>query len=591
MAKMIRRGAATAVALLLQLADPEALVAQTRSAAPDPNAARLLVTVFTSNDGSAGAQTADAIRTRVSTAANARQLYVIPKKDIASFLTTSGFPADSPLSPSDTRELAKQMRADEVVSGLARRTAAGLHVEPRLMLARDLSLAQPLPAIDASNPADVARQVERTLQDARKQLADNRACENAIRDRQNEKAVAAANAAIAKYPSATIARLCLATAYQEMKLPPDSVLRVTDEIRRIDPKNSQALRLAIAAYKAKDDQEKAVDALVALFELEPTNPQLREQVIADLAKLGKPDVAVPIINRMLAQNPGDPQLLRSKWQLLLAWAASTDSASRQARFAEAVTTGEEMVRSDTTLADSVYFERQIIAANQIVPPRGAEFAARAVQKYPNSANFWAARANAERKAGQTQMAIESMKRALAIDPKTPNGNLLLAQIYIEMNQGDSAVAVARRAIAAGEDPKTWGAFLLGPTQAAFKQAQETKNTADFQRALSLAQEADRLGSSEYTAFFIGAAAFFIGADAYQQSGTAYNQAQKAKGRAKTDLLVTACAGARTAAEMFLLTQINMPKGAPVDKNTATTLLGYVAQFSPPTEQIQKAACK
>ena len=590
---VMQRRATIAVALTLGLGAPVALLAQTNRSGvgPNPDTPRLLVAVFASSDRAAGVQTADAIRTRVQTAANIKQLYVIPKTDITNYLESSGYKSDSSLGPTDLKELAKLLRADEVLAGSVTRTASGLRIEPRLMLARDVSLAQPLPTVDASNVGDAARQIERSLQDARKQLADNRLCENAIRDRQNDKAIAAANAGIAKYPNATIARLCLATAYQEMKSPPDSVLRVTDEIRKIDPKNSQALRLAFTAYQAKDDQESAVRALIGLLALEPTNPSLQGQVVAELAKLGKPDVAIPIIDTLLLQNPGDPQLLRQKWLLALAAGAGADSASRPARFAVAVTAGEDMVRSDTTLADSVYFERQIVAANQMVPPRGVEFASRAVQKYPNSAGFWASKANAERKAGQTQMAIESMKRALAINPKLPNGNLLLAQIYLEMQQADSAVALTRRAVAAGEDPKTWGAFLLGPTQTAFKQAQETKNTADFQRALSLAQEADKLSPSQFTKFFIGAASFFIGADAYQQAGAAYNQAQKASKRQKPDLLAKACAGGRTASEMFLLTQTNMPAGGAVDANTARTLLGYVSQFSPATDQIIKGACK
>ena len=43
--------------------------------------------------------------------------------------------------------------------------------------------------------------------------------------------------------------------------------------------------------------------------------------------------------------------------------------------------------------------------------------------------------------------------------------------------------------------------------------------------------------------------------------------------------------------MFLLTQTNMPIGGEVDKQTAGTLLGYVSQFAPATDQIIKAACK
>src|SRR5207237_9302631 len=187
--------------------------------------------------------------------------------------------------------------------------------EPGLRRSRDLALAKPLATVDASNPGDAARQIEKSLQDARKQLPDNKACENAIRDNQNDKAIAFAKAGILKYPNATIARLCLANTYIAMKAPPDSVLRVTDEIRRIDPKNSQALRFAYTAYQAKNDAASAVRALLGLRELEPNNPSLDTQIITELAKLGKPDEALAIIEQMLPQNPGDPQLLRQKWLL------------------------------------------------------------------------------------------------------------------------------------------------------------------------------------------------------------------------------------------------------------------------------------
>ena len=45
------------------------------------------------------------------------------------------------------------------MSGSVTRTPTGLRIEPRLMLARDVSLAQPLPAAEAANPPDAARQV------------------------------------------------------------------------------------------------------------------------------------------------------------------------------------------------------------------------------------------------------------------------------------------------------------------------------------------------------------------------------------------------------------------------------------------------
>lgn len=554
---------------------PTALRAQVRSGmGPNPDTPRLLVAVFASSDRTAGVQAAEAIRSRVQSAANIKQLYVIPWNDIKTYLESSGYKSDSSLGPTDLKELAKLLRADEVLAGAVTRSPTGsVKIEPRLMLARDPALAQPLPTAEGSS-SEAARQIERSLQDARKQLPDNKACENAIRDSKNDQAIAFAKAGILKYPNATIARLCYANAFIAMKAPPDSVLRVTNEILKIDPKNTRALGFAVEQYKAKGDAPNAVRSLVRLLELEPGNATLQNQVISELAKLGKPDIALPIIRELLAQNPGDPQMLRQLWLLTLADADAADSASRAAKFGAAVTAGEEMVRADSMLADSVYYERQIVAGNRTVPPRGGEFASKAVQKFPNSSSFWASKANAERKAGQSQMAIESMKRALAINAKIQNGNLLLAQIYLDLNQPDSAVAVARRAVTAGEDPKTWGAFLLGPTQAAWKLADTTKAIPDYQKTLALAEESDKLSTSETAAFFGGLASFSIGIASLQQ-------AQKPK----------SCPLAKTAQEMFMKTQMYMPRGGRIDANTARMILGYVTQYSPTADQMVKQYCK
>lgn len=574
---VMQRRAMTAVALTLGVASaPAALAAQSRAQAPNPDTPRLLVAVFASNDRASGVQTADAVRTRVSNVTNIKQLYVIPKNDITNYLESSGYRADSSLGATDLKELAKLLRADEILGGTVTRTATGMRIEPRLMLARDPSLAQPLPVVETGNASDAARQIERSLQDARKQLADNRACENHIRGREYDKAIGAARAGIAKYPNATIARLCLATAFQEQKAGPDSVLRVTDEIRRIDPKNSFALRLAYGAYKEKGQSENAIRALLNLLQLEPGNPTLQNTVIAELAQLGKPTVAIPLVDTLLMQNPGDPTLVRQKWLLQLAAGASDTTPARVEYFTQALTTGEQMVRIDTALADSSYYERQIGAASGIPdqPQRAVEFASRAVQRFPNNAYFWRLRAQSERRAGQLQQARESMSRALSINPRLENANLFIAQLYIDMNQPDSAVAIARSAIASGEDSKTWGAFLLSPTQAAFKKAQETKEVGDFQSALTLAQESDKLSQSETAAFFIGVSAFSIGIDALQK-------AQKPK----------SCPLARAAQEMLLLTQINMPRGGRIDAGTAKTILDYVGTYAPAADQMVKQYCK
>jgi tetratricopeptide (TPR) repeat protein len=552
------------------------MVAEAQRGQPGPEVPRLLIAVFSSRELPLGVQVADAIRSRVSNTANARTLLVIPKQDLVTYLESSGYRPDSALGATDLRELGRLLRADEIVGGIVTRTATGLRVEPRLMLARDPAMAQPLPAIEAENPNAVARAIERSLGDARKQLADIRACENGIRDSKWDAAIAAARAGMAKYPDATIARLCLANVFQAMKASPDSVLKVTDEIRRLDPKNSMALRFAYAAYDAKKDNEGAVRALVALLALEPQNMTLQQQVVTALAQLGKPEVALPIVDTLIAQNPGDVQLQRQKWLLLLNAAASADTGDAKRRyFDRAVEAGEMLVRSDTMLADTNYFSRQIAAATQgSQPARAIEMASRAVQRYPTSAEFWFLKGNAERKAGQLQMADESLRRAFTLDPKYPALDLLLTQTNLELGRMDTVVAMVRRNVAAGGDAKTWAGFLLAPTQAAWKIADSTKKFADYERVLALAQESDKLAMSPTAAFFMGISSFYAAVDQLQA-------AQRPK----------SCPMARRAQELFLVSQTSMPRGGSIDANTARTVLGYVSQYAPNADQMVKAYCK
>lgn len=572
--KVMQRRAMAAVALALGFPGASATLSAQTSRGPTQDTPRILVAVFQSNERLAGVQIADAVRTRVGNGANPRFLYVIPKNDIVNYLESSGYKADSSLGPSDLKELARLLRADEILYGHVTRTSGGYQIEPRLLLARDPTVAQALPAVTVREPDDAARDVERALEAARKQLADNRACENALRDQNYMRAIAAANEAMKKYPNATMARTCLASAYQAMKLPADSLLRVAEEIRRLDPRNSWGWRFLYSAYEAKGDQENAVRALITLMSLEPWNTQLQGQVVSALATLGKPEVAIPLVDTLLMGNPGDPSLLRQKWLLSLAAAAAADSTRAPALYEQALSAGEKMVNSDTSLADTTYFERQIAAGALASPQRGAEIAARAVTKFPNHAQFWSIKAQLERRAGQLQSAEQSIRRSLQINPAQPNARLLQAQIFVDLNMPDSAVAIARAAIAAGEDPKTWGAMLLGPTQAAFRKAQETQAREDYEKALALAEESNKHAESNEAKFFIGASAFYIGISVLQEASRSRS-----------------CPLSRRSQELMTSVQINMMAGARVDQKVAQQILGYAQQYSGNADQMVKAYCK
>ncbi|HTD82503.1 MAG TPA: hypothetical protein VK648_01795, partial [Gemmatimonadaceae bacterium] len=138
---------------------PRIVRAQTRGQQPGADTPRILIaTCHTPSAGTntLGVDIAEAVRSRVQQENSIRLLYVLSRNDINNYLTSSGYKADSALSVSDLKELAKLMRADEILDCTGAKTAGGVHVDSKLMLARDVSLAQPLPAIDAKDAGEAA---------------------------------------------------------------------------------------------------------------------------------------------------------------------------------------------------------------------------------------------------------------------------------------------------------------------------------------------------------------------------------------------------------------------------------------------------
>jgi tetratricopeptide (TPR) repeat protein len=563
---MQRRGLRVAglVAALGTAGAAPAVAQNTRTVEPD---ARILVATFRSTDRGLGVAGADAIRARVAQEVPQKQLLVIRKEDINGTLQASGYAADSALSPSDMRELAKLMRADEILDGtVTKMPDGGVRVEARLLLARDVSLAQPLPPATARNVGDAARQIARDLREARKQLAANKRCENHLRAREFDQAIAAAREGIAAYPQATLARLCLLSALADTsrKTPPDAIIAAGNEVLAIDPTSRIALGIVFAAQKAKGENEAAVATLTRMQKADPTNPQLAQMIAAELARLD-PQKAIPVLQPLVDQNPGDVELMKLLWAIQL----------RAQDYKAAIRTGESLAKLDTSVVDSTYYTRMIAAfLADSQPQRAAEFAGRAVQRYPQSASAHALFAQTLRRAGQLQQAAEHYAQAVRIDPKVEPGYVALIVTRCELNQTDAAFASGQAAISAGIDKATVGGALIGCAAPAVRAAQEQKTRAGWQRAYEISNRVDQVAPSANSKFFVGVAAFQVGLDALQGLN-----------RSKS------CAEAELIENMWAASQIAMPQGATVDRNAAGQILGVIQQYSPNVAQAKQSLCK
>ncbi|MDB4891143.1 MAG: hypothetical protein JWL61_2998 [Gemmatimonadetes bacterium] len=544
-----------------------------RQQVPGPDTRRVLVTTFR-GDLEGGVKLADEIRNRIQSDFSIRTLMPTSKKDIDNTLIQSGYKPDSALSPNDIKELAKLVRGDEVIDGTVQKVGAGYRVNARLFLPRDVSLSQPLVTnLETSNLGDASKQIVGEYDKARKQIADNQACENGIRNNTPALAIVAARRGIVTYPKATISRLCLASAYAAMKTTADStgpwkdsVISITRDIMNLDKSSRIAYQLQYDAYKSKADTTNALQALVGLMNADPTNTTLREQVISELVTSGKADIAVPTAKQLIADNPGDPQYARTYWLVLRA----------ANNFKESVPAGIAYVSIDTAQADSNYYKRQIqdLAADSAFA-KAAEMAATGSAKFPRNSQLLVLKAQNERKAGQLPAAKASLERALAVDPKIPGANLLLAQISNELGSIDDAIKAVKADVAADPTNKERDSqFMLGLGSAAYKAAVASKKPEDFQKAITLLKASDEINPNAQAAFFIAVASF-----------AQLQQAAETLPKSKS------CDEFKSANDLLTTVSTYMPRGGSVNADAAKQILGAVPQFSAFIDGSMKKFCK
>jgi predicted Zn-dependent protease len=549
---------------LVASAAPVELAAQ-RTVRADPNAPRMMVGTLRGNERGLGVQAADAIRSRLSQDFPYKDLWVISKSDIHGTLEASGYRPDSALNPTDAKTLAQLLRADEYLAGTVTKNGKNYTVDARLVLARDNALVQPLPTVEAGRLDQVAMLLSKELQAARKQLASEKKCVQNIREQKFPDAAAAARQGIAAYEKSTLARLCLATAYAQMKQPPDSVLAITDQVLAIDPRSRYALELAAEAYDAKGDQDKSIDTWVTLLTTDPGNPRLAERVVNVIAASGHPERAKPIIDKSVQENPGDMSLVRLQWLIYLA----------MKDWKGAVAIGEEMVQTDTASADTNFFTRLSAAyANDSQPQKAAEAAARGIAKFPSNASLHLLYAQLLRTAGQLPQSLQALERARQLNPQADRLYLQLASTYVDLERHDSALVALQTGLQNGEDSTLTAQYALSIGNTLYRKANTSKTREDIGAAIRWLKFSDNTVKTPQAALLIGITSFNLG----QSAGS---DAPKSK----------SCELAQMADAAFNDAQIYLPRGAELSSQAVTQYMQYITQFQPVVANQIKQYCR
>jgi tetratricopeptide (TPR) repeat protein len=554
-----------------------------RGGPPGEKTPYILVTTFASADRKLGVESANEMRHRLQTEHSAKELYVVPKANIDNTLAASGYPPDSALNAADLMELSKQLHGEYVLDGKATKTGTGdaVRFDVRVLLKTGMNtLAQPLPPANGKDPGDAAKMVERAISDMLKGMPMYHTCIDNLRAQKNNEAATAARAGIAAYPNSVLSRICLLNAYTNSKAPADSVIAVSTQILQNDPSSMLALVNLADAYKQKGDTAKAIETNLKIWRLDPSNVSVVRSLISDLVNSGAADKALPLVDTLMVANPGDVEMVRTKWLLLL----------NAKRYKEAYPVADEYIKLAPDSATTTFYNRMIgVAQADSNAAKATEFAAKASQKYPKDISFWNILAQSYVKAGQMQQALVAARRATELDPKNQNAWLLAIAAAKGANMSDSAAAFAKQAIAAGADKNTFGTALLGPTQDLVAKAQASKTRADWQAVLVSAQSVDSIASTPQSKFFIGVSSFQVAADMVNQLQEEAKAAQKSNKAADK---AAACATGKSIEDLLTTTQIAMPAGASVSKETAGQIMGGISQLTDYVGVIKKAfACK
>ncbi len=543
---------------------------------------RITVMTFKSSETGMGAKAAEELRNQIKDKFDIKDLYVLPTKDVSNTLVQSGFSATEPLAPNDEKALATLLRADEFVSGTVDKAATGDYtVNARLVLARDITLSQALPSATNRKIGDAMDAVSKSVRDALKQMDGEKECVAKARAGDIPGALAAAQKGIAAYPQATLARLCAAnvhysefqkaTTHADSVATADSVLAITRVIAQQDPKSVAALTFNAQLYKVIGDSAQSRATLLALIRADPNNDKLITQVVNELAGSGHASDAIPLVKELLDRSPGDPQLLRTAFLVYLA------AADWQA----AVTAGPEMIRADTSTADSTYFTRMAAAymsLNQASDSAQAITVLQSgVQKYPNNADMLLSLASALRKANREAESLAVLKRAIAANPNNPQALLVLADSYAKANQPDSVEALLQRAAGLpGADKHTLAQYALGQGSNMYKAANASKDRAAYQAAIKMLQLSDSIEPSVDAKFIAGISAFSVAQSSYNEANTSKS-----------------CELATTARDALTLAQTGIQAGMTNDtyKAGAAQYLPVISQFLPASAAQVKKFCK
>ncbi|MEO7454789.1 MAG: hypothetical protein ABIY52_00910 [Gemmatimonadaceae bacterium] len=584
----------TAVTVALAVATGAGLSPTPASAQQEFVRQRLLVHNFDAGRGSLGRRVGDAVEGAINHGPK-RDLVVVSRWEMLQELQKAGFNTDSVLLGSEIRDITRRHRADEYVVGrVLQGTGRAFRLEGALMLTRDSGLKQPIITAELNDVGAAADAFGAEVLRAREQLVHVRHCENAMRANTPRVAAVAALEGIKAYPRATVARACLLRAYGALGLPSDSVVQVASALVSFDSTSWIGWE---ALANANDDlgrRDAAGAAWANVARLQGFDADVVARAVTALMRDGNAVVAKPIIAKAATDHPDNEHLAGLYWRVLLAtedWLEATKvgEALRKlsptyetqpeyfARMAGAYRNAKQPFNAISRAAEGVALHPEdpelYLLYTQLILAENDTALARGIERFPKSGKLLALDAQLRRKRGDTKGALDATRRAVAQDTSLARGYLQLAQAYIDVDQGDSALAVLQAGVKTAADSAVVAQFALSRGNAMYRAANGTKKRADFEAALRFLELSQHLAHTPNAGFLVGSASFGVAQLAATELPTAKS-----------------CTLATLAQDKLVVAEMELAVNGQVAPDAAKQFLDYAGQLRPYVQQQVKALC-
>lgn len=546
-----------------------------------------------------GRRAADAVRSRAQKLiANKREVEIIDHEDVITAMEHAGFNPDSMYAIDGIRQLARIMRADEIVIGSVSNSPDAVRIKGELILVRDEALRQPLPEVSAPKLDSAAVLFAKALHAARAQMLYQRRCENALHDGDGRRALVAAREGVATYSRSTVARMCLVWSLYQTHAPASEVLDVAKAILAVDSNNVHAIEFAAVALDSLHRRDDAANMWFRFAETDTGSHEVMLKVSYALFDGGNSKRGEPFIVRVSDSHPDDIDLVRQKWRI----AYENKSWKHALEAGEAMLAKDGNAQVDSTfylkLATAYHATNQPLKAIEMLSHAVSEFPKdprlyslyaqyvraeadtvipRGLAIFPKSADLAVMNAKELRAHGKVAESLDATKHAVELDSTMAQGRLTIAQLEMELGRPDSALSSLHKAASAGEDSSLVAQFALSKGNSLYRAASGTKASADFGLALRFIAFADSIHSSLQSKFLVGAAALGVAQAALTEA---------VKVADKTE----ACRLAKLGADMVPVARAGLQAGQEAFVEAAKQSLDYLGELDPYVGKAMTATC-